>query len=189
MYRCYIGLLFSLFLLSACGHNISPLTILDQTMWDFIDTTARRLAFAKQVALVKWDSGKAVEDRGREQDLLSKVMVEAEHRGLLVVQIEQWMRDQIEANKAVQYALLARWRRIGSAPTDSRADLVMVVRPQLERLQNNLLQQWAQTQRWRAQPACPELLAKLTLAYTRQHKMDTVYALALDRALANVCHY
>jgi chorismate mutase len=158
-------------------------------MWDFIDTTARRLAFAKQVALAKWDSGKAVEDRAREQNLLSKAMAEAEHRGLIVVQVEQWMRDQMEANKLIQYALLAQWRRVGLAPIESRSDLVTVVRPQLERLQNNLLQQWVQTQRWRAQPACPELLAKLTLAYTRQHKMDTVYALALDRALANVCHY
>lgn len=184
MYKRNIGLGF-LFLL-AYGQLLAQ-TVQDQPIWNLIDTVAQRLILAKQVALAKWDTGIAVEDRVREQSLLSQAVSEAKRQGLVEAQIEQSLRDQIEANKLIQYALLAQWRRNGKAPEQPRVNLVTEIRPQLERLQSNLFQQWAQTQAWRAQQNCPTLLANLSSVYVEQQHIDTLHALALDRALANIC--
>src|SRR5215467_16389026 len=81
-----------------------------------VETSAQRLAIAEQVALAKWDSGTPVEDAAREAQVIASATEAAESRGLDAAWVSNLFRAQIEANKLVQYSLLAVWRRLGKAP-------------------------------------------------------------------------
>ncbi|MDN0081970.1 chorismate mutase [Crenobacter sp. SG2305] len=152
-----------------------------------VDAVAQRLSVADQVALAKWDSGKAVEDKPREQQVIDGAVARGATLGLERDRVARFFADQIEANKLVQYVLLADWRRAGVAPATPRADLAGAIRPRLDRLQQHLLQLLAETAALRHQPDCRERFAQLAGAYVRQHDSDALYAIALDRALINVC--
>src|SRR5215469_1360111 len=47
-----------------------------------VETSARRLVIAEQVALAKWDSGTPVEDTAREAQVIAGVIQAGESRGL-----------------------------------------------------------------------------------------------------------
>jgi len=93
--------------------------------------SAERIDLARQVALAKWDSGAAVEDLAREQQVIQSVVEAAPQRGLDESFVANFFRDQIEANKTAQYVLLADWHRIGRAPDHSPINLGATVRPRL----------------------------------------------------------
>ncbi|MCW3478882.1 chorismate mutase [Neisseriaceae bacterium JH1-16] len=152
-----------------------------------VDAVAQRLAVADQVALAKWDGGKAVEDRPREQQVIAGAVAQSVATGLEGDRVARFFADQIEANKLVQYALLADWRRAGAAPAMPRASLVSEIRPRLDRLQGLLLQLLAASSVQRRQQDCSVRLAKLAGNYAQRHGNDAVHAIALDRALASVC--
>ena len=78
-----------------------------------VETSARRLVIAKQVALAKWDDGTAVEDAPREAKVIAGAVKDGESVGLEPASVANFFRAQIEANKVVQYSLLADWRRSG----------------------------------------------------------------------------
>jgi chorismate mutase len=84
-----------------------------------VETSARRLAFAEQVALAKWDSGTPVEDAVREAQVIASATKAGESRGLDPAWVSNFFRAQIEANKLIQYSLSADWRRVGKAPDHS----------------------------------------------------------------------
>lgn len=108
-----------------------------------LDTIGERLAIADQVALSKWDSHKPVEDRLREREVIAAAVAQAPAYKLTDDTVEAFFAAQIEANKLVQYAHLSDWRLQGKAPDSPRPDLVGKIRPQLDQLQNHLLQQLA----------------------------------------------
>jgi chorismate mutase len=81
-----------------------------------VETSARRLDIARQVALAKWDDGAAVEDAPREAKVIANAVKDGSAVGLEPASVERFFRAQIEANKIVQYSLLADWRRSGRAP-------------------------------------------------------------------------
>ena len=81
-----------------------------------VETSARRLHIAEQVALAKWDSGAAVEDLPREAQVIRGAVRAGDSRGLDPTSISNFFKAQIEANKIIQYSLLADWRRSGRAP-------------------------------------------------------------------------
>src|SRR4030081_3006353 len=78
-----------------------------------VQTTAHRLMIGEQVALAKWDSGKAVEDAPREAQVILSAMKDGAAKGLDEASVSNFFKAQIEANKFVQYALLADWYRAG----------------------------------------------------------------------------
>lgn len=71
-----------------------------------IRASAERINLARQVALAKWDSGAAVEDLVREQQVIQSVVKAAPQRELDESFVANFFRGQIEANKTVQYVLL-----------------------------------------------------------------------------------
>jgi chorismate mutase len=73
-----------------------------------VATSARRLAVAEQVALAKWDSGAAVDDAKREAQVIIAAVKYGESKGLGQTFITNFFTAQIEANKFIQYSLLAR---------------------------------------------------------------------------------
>lgn len=148
---------------------------------------AARLHIAHQVALSKWDSNKPVEDAPREADVIGVATEQACALGVPVEFAAHFFSDQIEANKLVQYGLLARWNSEGHAPQDKRADLTHDIRPELDRLQRGFINILAETRDLRLRPDCNEQLSLAIQDYLARHALDPLYAVAMGRALAHAC--
>ena len=156
-----------------------------------VETSARRLVIAKQVALAKWDCQAPVEDAAREARVIATATKAGESRGLAPVEVSNFFRAQIEANKLVQYSLLAEWRRAGKAPPYTRVNLVNAVRAELDQLETALIVELADTADIRASAACPAETAKAIEKYLAAHKVETgaLQGIALNRAMAATCTY
>jgi chorismate mutase len=148
-----------------------------------LNAIGERLLIADQVALSKWDSGKPVEDRPREREVIAAAVAQAPIYKLDGETVETFFAAQIEANKLVQYINLSDWALDGKAPDLPRPDLVGEIRPKLDRLQKRLLQQLADFAPYRADPQCPQWLAQAT----HHNKQHPVHRLALIRATGGLC--
>ncbi|TWI49300.1 chorismate mutase [Pseudomonas duriflava] len=151
-----------------------------------LDKINERVAIADQVALSKWDSGKPVFDAQREADVLVRVGSQASAHGLLSDDARRFFTDQIEANKWVQYGLLAQWHMANQAPDTTRPDLASL-RQRLDRLQGELLNALRQAEPIRHREECPHAAAAAIDAYATAHSLDSLHRLALVRGMANVC--
>lgn len=172
-------LLFALLFVSASASAAPP------TLAPLLDSIAERLAIADEVALSKWDSHKAVEDRPREQAVIASVRAQAPSYKVAPDAAEQFFSAQIEANKLVQYTRLSDWHFTGKAPDTPRPDLVGKIRPQLDQLQKRLLQQLADFSTERSNPQCPQWLAQAVHEPLR----DPLAQIAMARATAALCIY
>lgn len=143
----------------------------------------QRLNIADQVALSKWDSKKAVEDRAREREVIAGAVLLAPQYRLEPTLVEQFFAAQIEANKLVQYGHLANWRLVGQAPDTPRPDLIKTIRPQLDALQTTLLEQLAAFAPYRDSAACTHWVARAVGEGDR----DDLHRLALARATGELC--
>jgi chorismate mutase len=155
------------------------------------ETSARRLLIAQQVALAKWDSGAAVEDFPREAQVITGAVKDGVSRGLDPTSVSNFFKAQIEANKVIQYSLLADWRRAGRAPAHSPIDLVATIRPELDHLQASLIAELADTVAIRASTTCRADVAKAIGKYVlvQKHEVGPLQSIALDRALAASCSF
>ncbi|MDP9510531.1 chorismate mutase [Pseudomonas protegens] len=148
-----------------------------------LGSIGERLVIADQVALSKWDSHKAVEDRPREQQVIAGATAQAATYHLSEERVGQFFAAQIEANKLVQYARLSSWHLQGRAPDTPRQDLAGQIRPQLDQLQKRLLQQLADFSPHAGDRQCPQWLAQANQAASR----DPLRQLAMVRATAELC--
>ncbi|MCD5995903.1 chorismate mutase [Pseudomonas sp. CDFA 602] len=148
-----------------------------------LQAISERLTIADQVALSKWDSGKAVEDPPREQQVITAAQARAAEFNLNPDDIQRLFRAQIEANKYVQNALLAQWHAAGKAPDTTRKSLTDDIRPALDRLQTQLLKAYADFQPIRTTNQCRILLD----AGLKQHLKDPIHDQALVLATADLC--
>ena len=148
-----------------------------------LTTMSERLNVADQVALTKWDSGKPIQDSPREAQVIAAAAKLAPTYKLDAEEVSQFLAAQIEANKLVQYGLLAKWREAGSAPAAKRPDLVRQNRPQLDQLQIRLLQNYAAFAPYRQDPRCPSWLNQ----QRRTLSSDALHDLALIRAAGELC--
>ncbi|WP_426133559.1 chorismate mutase [Pseudomonas sp. PWP3-1b2] len=174
-FRLVFALLFFSATANAAPASLEPL----------LNSIAARLAIADQVALSKWDSHKAVEDRPREQDVLASVRTQAPSYKLTPDAAAQFFSAQIEANKLVQYTHLSDWHFKGKAPDTPRPDLVGKIRPALDELQKSLLQQLADFSPERSNPECPQWVARAV----HQPLYDPLQQIAMTRATAELCIY
>jgi chorismate mutase len=156
-----------------------------------VEVSAHRLDLAEKVALAKWDSQAPVEDPPREAQVIAAAVKEGASKGLKGTFVSKFFNAQIEANKIVQYSLLADWYRNGKAPAHVRIDLAKTVRPELDQLQTALISALADTRTIRADTTCHADTAKAVGKYLSTHKRDAVSAkaIALDRALAAACTF
>ena len=166
-----------------------PAQAAPQPLQDLVESCARRIHIAHDVALSKWDNGSSVEDSARESEVIQHAVAATEPKGLDASWVTAFFRAQIEANKVVQYALLAEWRRAGNAPEHQPVNLKATIRPELDQLQTQLITELDETSTLRAQPQCPAILAQavgdfLTAHHQSQESLDSI---ALDRALGTFC--
>jgi chorismate mutase len=148
-----------------------------------LSSIEQRLNIADQVALSKWDSKKAVEDRAREREVIAAAVLLAPQHSLEPAMVEQFFAAQIEANKLVQYGQLANWRAAGQAPDTPRPDLVKTIRPQLDALQTTLLEQLAAFAPYRDSANCSKWVAQAM----EEGDRDALHRLAFTRATGELC--
>lgn len=153
------------------------------TLEPLLAAISERLTIADQVALSKWDSGQAVEDVPREQQVIDAARARAVEFKLEPDDVQRLFRAQIEANKRVQNALLSEWRADGRAPDMARPNLAQDIRPRLDRLQGRLLQAYADFQPLRESSECGAVLN----AGLKQHLSDPIHDQALVLATADLC--
>jgi chorismate mutase len=177
-------LLFSacLFSIAACTSNLKA-SPPPAALAPLLGSISERLTLADQVALTKWDSGKPIQDSPREQQVIAAAARLAPGYKLDADDVSRFLAAQIEANKLVQYALIANWHAAGKAPDSARPDLATQIRPRLDQLQVQLLQDYAAFAPYRQAPDCPEWLGQQRARLTK----DTVHDLALVRATGELC--
>ena len=146
-------------------------------------TLNERLSIADLVALTKWDSGKPIQDSAREAQVIANARKLAVERKLDPDEVAELIAAQIEANKLVQYGLIAQWQAAGKAPDTPRPDLANQIRPQLDELQNRLLQQYADFAPYRNDPHCANWIAQARGNLAQ----DKLHELALIRATGELC--
>jgi chorismate mutase len=174
-------------LICASGYSYGVERMQENAFFPLFDATAGRLRIARQVVLAKWDSQQPIEDPTREEVVISTAANQAASKGLSREFAVRFFSDQIEANKVVQYGLLSDWRRAGKAPDEPRPNLVRDIRPHLDRLQEDFIQQLVATQSLRKEKDCPAQIAKASSLYAAEHRFNALYLVAFDRALARVC--
>ncbi|HHW4681427.1 MAG TPA: chorismate mutase [Xylella taiwanensis] len=150
-------------------------------------TVVARNAIGDEVALSKWDSGKAVLDTTREAAVLQNVRDQAPQYSLDPDLAVRFFSAQIEANKLVQYQLLNHWQLRGKAPNRIRPDLI-ALRDRLDHLQIELLDALAQNVPLREQSNCPSDIARATETYAQQSHLDNIHRVALIRSFGDFCH-
>jgi chorismate mutase len=173
-------------MVSVCDGNAQ--TAVNQ-LQPLVETSARRLNLAQEVALAKWDNGTAVEDPPREEHVIASAVSEGKTEGLDPAVVSRFFRAQIEANKVVQSSLLATWHKAGKAPDHQTKDLAATIRPQLDEIQKQLIGELVSTAPLRASSTCRLDLAKAVRGYLATHQLSAadVQATALKQSLAAFC--
>jgi chorismate mutase len=163
------------------AHAATPSTA-PEALQPLLATINERLNIADQVALTKWDSGKPIQDSVREAAVIANARKQAVERRLDPDDAAELIAAQIEANKLVQYGLIAQWQAAHKAPDLPRPDLNQL-RPKLDELQTRLLQQYADFVPYRVDPECPNWLAEQRSSLIK----DALHGQALIRATGELC--
>src|SRR5262249_36473166 len=170
---------------SACTSAADPTTD-GGPLRALADVAAQRVQIADAVAAAKWGTGASIDDPVREQAVLDSAVAKSRQLAIDPAASAQVFTDQIEASKAVQYALYARWSaNPGQAPT-TRPDLGRV-RPILDQITDELLTQLKSTQDVRAGGGCATQLAGARQHVAQARALDPIHNDALRRALASIC--
>ncbi|KPG98228.1 chorismate mutase [Pseudomonas sp. RIT-PI-q] len=173
----------ALFGLLAGGAQASTPSPVPDSLQPLLVTMNERLSIGDLVALTKWDSGKPIQDTAREAQVIANARKMAAERKLNPTDVAELIAAQIEANKLVQYGLLAQWKAAGKAPDTPRPDLTRQIRPRLDELQNRLLQQYAAFAPYRKDPNCADWLATARSDLIK----DQLHGQALIRATGELC--
>jgi len=152
-----------------------------------VETSARRLVLAKEVALAKWDTRLPVEDPTREAQVITAAAKDGESKGLNRTFVSNFFAAQIEANKLVQHSLLAEWHRAGRAPKHPPVSLTEDIRPQLDEIEAALIAELAETKDIRANASCRGNTAKAVRKYLAHRHLGRLLTTALDRAMEANC--
>jgi chorismate mutase len=154
-----------------------------------IDASAQRLSLAKEVALAKWDNGAPVEAPARERQVIETAVAAGRKAGLPAEFVSRFFSAQIEANKVIQYALLADWQSQGKAPAHAAIDLAQTVRPQIDRIQAALISALVNQTHFQSRASCRAQLSKAIKDRpgAQREISDSLFTTALDRALGPLC--
>ncbi|MEV0298369.1 chorismate mutase [Nocardia sp. NPDC050710] len=153
---------------------------------------ADRLGSADAVAAAKWaevaNDGREpmIDDPEREAEVYDAMARLGSGRGLP----EQWVRQvffgQIEASKMVQRGLVVRWR-FDPASAPSGPPKLAVVRPGIDRLNADIIDQLAAHRDELSAPDCMERLATSVFGLLAAGYADPLHQAALVRAVTALC--
>lgn len=130
-----IVLLTLLLLTASPAATISEIASVDR----LLGVLQRRLSIADQVAMAKWNSGAAIEDRPREEKVSEAFAQQARAAGVDEAWASRVMTAQIEASKARQRQLFWDWRSRRQPAFGEPPDLAKDIRPRLDQLSGELI--------------------------------------------------
>lgn len=152
------------------------------------DLAVQRILLGDKVAAAKFGTTQPIDDPVREQQVLNSVAQMSIDLGLDPATSVRLFRDQIEANKVVQRGLFALWTAHPELAPTERPDLVTEVRPQLDRIAREILQQLVTTVDIRqATPRCRAQVTLGRISANLLYRLDTLHRNALTVALQSVC--
>lgn len=152
------------------------------------DLSVRRAALGDKVAAAKFGTTLPIEDPVREKQLLDNVAAESVRLGLPPETSVRIFRAQIEANKVVQRGLFKRWTEHPSEAPTERPDLAKEVRPLLDQITGQILQQLVATRSVR--DGSRTCLVWHKLAEVSAHvinRLDRLHRDAVTMAMRPVC--
>lgn len=126
----------------------------EQALDALVGLVHERLTLAEDVARYKWNHQQAIEDLPRERVIIASLERRAAAEGLPVPWAEAFFRAQIEASKAEQRVLFARWRTAGIARFRHVPDLIADTRPKLDQLTPRMIAALAEVWPHLADPGC-----------------------------------
>lgn len=149
------------------------------------ELSAQRLLLADTVAASKRASGKPVEDAAREHSQLDRLGAQAASRGVSRDQSDAFFKAQIEANKLVQYRLLAQPSRRRQAAIGA-IDLEPV-RARLDEINQAMLDALAPALREARAEDCVLRAYQAQEQAARRHRLDALHRTALARSFGDIC--
>ncbi|WP_052488445.1 gamma subclass chorismate mutase AroQ, partial [Streptomyces sp. 150FB] len=144
------------------------------------------LAVADRVAAAKRGTDKPVQDPAREREVLASAAAPARRLGADPAATVRVFRDQIEAGKDVQRALLSRWRGHPDEAPAARPALASV-RDEINRVDGALVRALARSAGTRTAPVCGGALAASAVRVAADARFDATHRAALHRSLRSVC--
>lgn len=169
------------FAIAACLTVLPALAAPPPTLDRVAELSAQRLLLADQVAASKRASGKPVEDAQREREQLAKVREQATARSLPAERTATFFQAQMEANKLVQYRLLAEPART-SEPVD-----LGPVRERLDAINVELLDALPAALAEAHGENCERHAFAAQKRAARQYRLDELHRTALARAFGDLC--
>ncbi|GAA4853484.1 chorismate mutase [Saccharopolyspora rosea] len=151
-----------------------------------VRSAAERVATSDQVAAAKWGTGQPIDDPAREQQVLDGVARRSVELGLDPEETERVFRDQIEASKLVQRGLQEYWAAHPDRQPTERPDLGRV-RPEIDRLNDELLTELRDTEQVREHASCGGRLLAAYRHVDADMRLDALHRAGLGRALPSVC--
>jgi chorismate mutase len=153
-----------------------------------VGLAAERILLADKVAAAKFGTTIPIEDPVREQQVLDQAAALAAEAGVDVPATVQFFRAQIEMSKLVQRGLFDRWTRHPELAPTERPDLATEVRPALDRITVEFIDQLAATEDLRG--PTPRCVVSLVLAGARadhRYDLDRLHERALWGAVGTLC--
>lgn len=153
---------------------------------NIVSLAATRLAQAAPVAQWKWHTKQPIEDPERERFVMDNISQRARATHMDVDYVASFMRDQIEANKAVQEKLFQRWK--DKPPPAPAPDTLATARAEIVRLSSSVLPALANLESVRNSPTCPTELREALDNWKRlapRPQFDDSAELA--KAVSHVC--
>lgn len=153
-----------------------------------VGLAAQRILLADKVAAAKFGTTTPIDDPVREQQVLDQAAGLATAAGVDVQDTLDFFRAQIEMNKVVQRGLYDLWTQHPELAPTERPDLATEVRPQLDRITTEFIDQLADTTNLRR----PTLRCKVSLALSEaqtdhRYDLDRLHERALHGAIAPIC--
>jgi chorismate mutase-like protein len=152
-----------------------------------VDLAVQRILVSDEVAASKFYTCTPVEDPLRERQVLAEAGRRSAEMGLDREATITFFRSQIEASKAVQRGLLARWRAHPDQAPATSPDLD-AIRARLDELADQLLEQLRSTQTVRRSTrGCSTRLFDARTPVAAAHHLDALHLRALDMVTESVC--
>jgi chorismate mutase len=150
------------------------------------EVAVRRILLGDKVAAAKYGTPRPIDDPARERQVLAASATSAQSLGVDPAESSAFFRDQIEASKVVQRGLYQYWTAHPERRPSGRPDLGNEVRPQLDQITKELLQQLLRTNQPRHDySSCRGQL--LAASATAGQTLDSLHQEALAVALRSVC--
>ncbi|MEU2013045.1 chorismate mutase, partial [Nocardia sp. NPDC019302] len=147
---------------------------------------ADAVAAAKWVAAGERGIEPAIDDPVREAEVYDTMARLGHDRELPEGWVRQVFFGQIEANKTVQRGLMARWRFDPAAAPSVPVGLDSV-RPVIDRVNVEILDQLARHRAELTAPDCAEQLARSVFGVFATDRSDALHRAALVRAAVSLC--